>query len=242
MPETLRVLTADDHPLFRDGLRTLLASAPDAELVGEATNGEEAVSLVAEAQPDVVVMDLQMPGMGGIEATRRIVSGSPHVRVLVVTMFDDDATVFSAMRAGARGYVLKGANYREMLRAIRAVGEGEAIFSPAVAVLARGLLRQQHPPQRPARRFPRAIRAGARDPRPPRARPEEPRDRRPPLPQPQDRPKQRLQHPRQVAGRGQDAGRHPRPRGRAGVARRSGERPGSAEPLLWTGNRLAARG
>src|SRR5215207_5136637 len=134
MSETLRVLTADDHPLFRDGLRTLLASAPDAELVGEATTGEEAVSLVAQAHPDVVVMDLQMPGMGGIEATRRIVSGSPHVRVLVVTMFDDDATVFSAMRAGARGYVLKGANYREMLRAIRAVGEGEAIFSPAVAV------------------------------------------------------------------------------------------------------------
>ena len=134
MPETLRVLTADDHPLFRDGLRTLLASAPDAELVGEATTGEEAVSLVAEAQPDVVVMDLQMPGMGGIEATRRIVRSSPHVRVLVVTMFDDDATVFSAMRAGARGYVLKGANYREMLRAIGAVGDGEAIFSPAVAV------------------------------------------------------------------------------------------------------------
>ena len=132
--EPLRVLIADDHPLFRDGLRTLLASAPDAELVGEATTGEEAVSLTAELQPDVVVMDLQMPGMGGVEATRRVVSGSPHVRVLVVTMFDDDATVFSAMRAGARGYVLKGANYREMLRAIQAVGDGEAIFSPAVAV------------------------------------------------------------------------------------------------------------
>ncbi len=132
--EPLRVLIADDHPLFRDGLRTLLASAPDAQLVGEATTGEEAVSLVAELQPDVAVMDLQMPGMGGIEATRRIVSGSPHVRVLVVTMFEDDATVFSAMRAGARGYVLKGANYREMLRAIQAVGDGEAIFSPAVAV------------------------------------------------------------------------------------------------------------
>ncbi len=134
MPEALRVLIADDHPLFRDGLRTLLTSAPDAELVGEATTGEEAISLVAELQPDVVVMDLQMPGMGGVEATRRVVSGSPHVRVLVVTMFEDDATVFSAMRAGARGYVLKGANYREMLRAIQAVGDGEAIFSPAVAV------------------------------------------------------------------------------------------------------------
>ena len=132
--EPLRVLIADDHPLFRDGLRTLLASAPDTELVGEASTGEEAVTLAAELQPDVVVMDLQMPGIGGIEATRRIVHSSPHVRVLVVTMFEDDATVFSAMRAGARGYVLKGANYREMLRAIGAVGDGEAIFSPAVAV------------------------------------------------------------------------------------------------------------
>ena len=103
MPEALKLLIADDHPLFRDGLRTLLASAPDAELVGEVTDGEEVVSLVAEAQPNLVVMDLRTPGMGGIEATRRIVSGSPHVRVLVVTMFEDDATVFSAMRAGARG-------------------------------------------------------------------------------------------------------------------------------------------
>lgn len=132
--ETLRVLIADDHPLFREGLRTLLGSAPDTELVGEATTGEEAVSMAAELRPDVVVMDIKMPGMGGIEATRAIFSASPRVRVLVVTMFEDDATVFSAMRAGARGYVLKGANYQEMLRAIRAVGNGEAIFSPEVAV------------------------------------------------------------------------------------------------------------
>jgi len=128
------VLVADDHPLFRDGLRTLLSSAPDAELVGEATTGEEAVSLTSELQPDVVLMDVQMPGMGGIEATRRIARDSAHARVLVVTMFEDDATVFQAMRAGARGYVLKGANYDEMLRAIRAVGGGEAIFSPKIAV------------------------------------------------------------------------------------------------------------
>jgi DNA-binding NarL/FixJ family response regulator len=132
--EPLQVLVADDHPLFRDGLRTLLASAPDAELVGEATTGEEAVSLAAKLQPDVILMDVQMPGMGGIEATRRIVRDSAQVRVLVVTMFDDDGTVFQAMRAGARGYVLKGANYDEMLRAIRAVGTGEAIFSPKIAV------------------------------------------------------------------------------------------------------------
>jgi DNA-binding NarL/FixJ family response regulator len=132
--EPLQVLVADDHPLFRDGLRALLASTPDAELAGEASTGEEAISLATELQPDVVVMDVQMPGMGGMEATRRIVRDSPHVHILVVTMFEDDSTVFQAMRAGARGYVLKGANYDEMLRAIRAVGTGEAIFSPKIAV------------------------------------------------------------------------------------------------------------
>lgn len=132
--ERLRVLVADDHPMFCEGLRTLLASTPDTELVGEAGSGEEAVALAAEMQPDVVVMDVQMPGVDGIEATRRIARDSPSVGVLVVTMFEDDGTVFQAMRAGARGYLLKGANYAEMLRAIRAVGNGEAIFSPAVAV------------------------------------------------------------------------------------------------------------
>lgn len=131
--DPLRILIADDHPLFRDGLRAMLASAPGTELIGEAASGEEAVALAAELQPDVVVMDVQMPGMSGIEATRKIVEESPHVRILIVTMFDDDGTVFAAMRAGARGYVLKGANYREMLRAIGAVGDGEAIFSPKVA-------------------------------------------------------------------------------------------------------------
>ncbi len=133
-PDPVCVLIADDHPLFRDGLRALLASAPGVELVGEATTGEEAVSLAAALQPDVVVMDVQMPGMGGIEATRRIIRDGPNIRILVVTMFEDDGTVFQAMRAGARGYVLKGANYAEMLRAIRAVGTGEAIFSPKIAV------------------------------------------------------------------------------------------------------------
>jgi DNA-binding NarL/FixJ family response regulator len=132
-PDPVCVLIADDHPLFRDGLRALLASAPGVELVGEATTGEEAVSLAADLQPDVVVMDVQMPGIGGIEATRRIVRDGPNIRILVVTMFEDDGTVFQAMRAGARGYVLKGANYAEMVRAIRAVGTGEAIFSPKIA-------------------------------------------------------------------------------------------------------------
>lgn len=132
--ERLRLLIADDHLLFRDGLRALLQTAPEMELVGEATTGAEAVALAAELQPDVVLMDIQMPGLSGVEATRRIVQAGPHIRVLVVTMFEDDRTVFAAMRAGARGFVLKGANYGEMLRAIRAVGSGEAIFSPSVAV------------------------------------------------------------------------------------------------------------
>ena len=131
--EMLTVLIADDHPFFRDGLRALLAAQPDLECVGEAASGDEAVRLAAELQPDVVLMDVQMPGMSGVEATRRIVSSSPQVRVLVVTMFEDDAVVFAAMRAGARGYLLKGVRHEDMVRAIRAVGSGEAIFGPHIA-------------------------------------------------------------------------------------------------------------
>jgi DNA-binding NarL/FixJ family response regulator len=131
--DRLRVLIADDHLLFRDGLRALLASADDTDLVGEASTGEEVVALAASLQPDIVLMDVQMPGVNGIDATRQIVRMSPHIGVLVVTMFEDDHSVFAAMRAGARGYMLKGASHAEMLRAIRAVGSGEAIFSPAIA-------------------------------------------------------------------------------------------------------------
>ncbi len=131
--ETIRVLIADDHALFRDGLRALLASAPDTEFVGEAATGDEAIALAIRLQPDVILMDIQMPSLNGIEATRQIVQASPHIGVLMVTMFEDDPSVFNAMRAGARGYLLKGAKHEEMLRAIRAVGSGEAIFSPAIA-------------------------------------------------------------------------------------------------------------
>jgi DNA-binding NarL/FixJ family response regulator len=131
--DTLRVLIADDHPIFRNGMRALLASVPDVEVAGEATSGEAAIAQAAALQPDLILMDLQMPGTGGIEATRRILLASPHIRILVVTMFEDDYSVFAAMRAGARGYVVKGVNPEEMLRAIRAVGSGEAIFSPAIA-------------------------------------------------------------------------------------------------------------
>ena len=132
--DSLRVLIADDHPIYRNGIRALLASVSDFEVVGEAATGEEAIAEAADSQPDVVLMDLQMPGIGGVEATRQILFASPHIRVLVVTMFEDDYSVFTAMRAGARGYIVKGANSNDMLRAIRAVGSGEAIFSPAIAV------------------------------------------------------------------------------------------------------------
>ena len=129
----LRILIADDHPLFRSGLRALLGAVPDTTVVGEATTGEEAIALAAEFQPDAVVMDIQMPGVSGIDATRRILDASPHIGILVVTMFEDDYSVFAAMRAGAKGYVLKDADEEDILHAIRAVGKGEAIFSPAVA-------------------------------------------------------------------------------------------------------------
>jgi len=131
--EPLTVIIADDHQFFRDGVRALLDAQADMECVGEATTGEEAVRFAAETQPDVVLMDVQMPGMSGVEATRQIVSSSPQIRVLVVMMFEDDSLVFAAMRAGARGYLLKGARHEDMVRAIRAVGSGDAIFSPAIA-------------------------------------------------------------------------------------------------------------
>ena len=131
--ETLRILVAEDHPLFRKGMISLLASVPEFEVVGEAATGEEAVARAAELQPDVVLMDLQMPNVNGIDATREILQESPSIRVLVVTLFEDDDSVFMALRAGARGYVLKDADEEEMVLSIRAVGKGEAIFSPAIA-------------------------------------------------------------------------------------------------------------
>jgi DNA-binding NarL/FixJ family response regulator len=131
--QPIRILIADDHPLFRGGLRALLESVPDTEVVGEATNGHEAVELAHTLTPDVVVMDLNMPELNGIEATRQIDRGATGVRVLVMTMHEDDESVFAALRAGARGYQLKGAAQAETLRAIRAVAHGEAILSPAIA-------------------------------------------------------------------------------------------------------------
>ncbi len=130
---SIRILIADDHALFREGLGALFLSVPDTEVVGEAATGEEATTRAADLQPDVVLMDIQMPAINGIEATRRIVNQSPHIGVIVVTMFEDDDSVFAAMRAGARGYVLKGADQDEILKVIRAVASGEAHFGPKIA-------------------------------------------------------------------------------------------------------------
>lgn len=131
--EPLRILIADDHPLFRHGIREFLNLASDIQPIGEAASGEEAVTQAEALQPDVILMDIKMPGINGIEATRRILHASPHIRILVVTMFEDDSSVFAAMRAGARGYILKDTEKETILRAIRAVGSGEAIFSPTIA-------------------------------------------------------------------------------------------------------------
>jgi len=131
--ERLRILIADDHPLFRKGMRALLESLPEMEVVGEAATGEEAMALAASLAPDVIVMDLQMPGGSGLAATRAILNASPHIRILIVTLFEDSESVFTALRAGARGYILKDADAGEIARAIQAVGQGEAIFSPAIA-------------------------------------------------------------------------------------------------------------
>lgn len=131
--EPIRILIADDHPVFRFGLRALLASEPDLEVVGEVASGEQAIAQTEALQPDVVLMDVNMPETNGIEATRAIGRTSPRVAVLALTMLEDDETVFQAMRAGARGYLLKGAGGTETLHAIRTVAGGGAIFSPAVA-------------------------------------------------------------------------------------------------------------
>jgi DNA-binding NarL/FixJ family response regulator len=131
--QPVRVLVADDHPMFRDGLVLALSAQPEVDVVGAVESGTQAVELAEQLQPDVIVMDVNMPGLNGIEATRQIVGRSPHIGVVVLTMFDEDESVFQAMRAGARGYVLKGADQSDILRAVLAVANGDAIFGPALA-------------------------------------------------------------------------------------------------------------
>ena len=133
MADPIRIVIADDHPLFRDGLRTMLADHPALEHVGEAATGDEVLAHVRDTRPDVVLMDLQMPGLDGIEATRRVVAATPHTAVLVLTMFEDEHSVDAALRAGARGYVLKGATQDELVRAIEAVASGQAVLGRPIA-------------------------------------------------------------------------------------------------------------
>jgi DNA-binding NarL/FixJ family response regulator len=129
----MRILLVEDHPMFRDGLARMLDSVEEFEVVGEAVTGEEAVQLAQQLKPNIILMDLNLPKMSGIEATKQIIQDQPDIGILVLTMYDDDSSVFAAMRAGARGYLLKEANRNEIIRAIHAVGDGEAIFSPTIA-------------------------------------------------------------------------------------------------------------
>jgi DNA-binding NarL/FixJ family response regulator len=131
--DAIRLLIVDDHALFREGLRALFSAIGDIELVGEAISGQEADRLVEELQPDVILMDIDMPVMSGVDATRSILCKSPSTGIVMVTMLEDDASIFSAMRAGARGYVLKGAQPDELLQTIRAVASGQVLFGPAIA-------------------------------------------------------------------------------------------------------------
>ena len=133
MTDRIRVLIADDHPVFRDGLHALVEAAPDLDFVGEATTGVEAVDLAASGRPAVILMDLRMPELSGIEATRRILEADPTVGILIVTMSEDDESLFAAMRAGARGYIPKDAERGEILSAIRAAAVGEAVFGASIA-------------------------------------------------------------------------------------------------------------
>jgi DNA-binding NarL/FixJ family response regulator len=132
--EPIRLMIVDDHTLFREGMKALLSTMTDIEVVGEASDGEAALRAFPSLHPGVVLMDIHMPGMSGIEVTRQLLQIDPQVGVIMVTMLEDDASVFAAMRAGARGYVLKGANPQEMLGVIRAVAEGQALFGPAIAI------------------------------------------------------------------------------------------------------------
>jgi DNA-binding NarL/FixJ family response regulator len=127
-----RVLIVDDHPVFRFGLRSLISSVPEMEVIAEATSGEEAIEEAKKIEPDIILMDINMPGINGIEATHRILATNPEIGILILTMFEDDS-VFEAIQAGARGYILKGADPEETLRAIQSVTNGEAIFSAKIA-------------------------------------------------------------------------------------------------------------
>jgi DNA-binding NarL/FixJ family response regulator len=133
MTENIRILVAEDSAPFRQGLRNLLQTVEGVDVIGEAATGDETIRLANRLQPDMILMDIQMPVVNGIEATRQIIQANPHISILMLTMYDDDESVFAALRAGARGYLLKGALKAEIIRAVRGVASGEAIFGPAIA-------------------------------------------------------------------------------------------------------------
>ena len=172
MSGSLRVLIADDHPLFRQGLRAALDETPGIDVVAEAADGAESVRLAIELAPDVVLMDLQMPELSGVDATRRILEARPETHVLVLTMFDGDSSVFAAIRAGAKGFLLKGADQQDVERAIRTVAAGEAVFGSAIATRLVSYFASNRAPRVPGAHASRARRARAA-----RERPRKPGDR-----------------------------------------------------------------
>lgn len=129
----IRILIVDDHTLFREGVRAILKAIADFEIVGEAATGGEAIEMVSALSPDIILMDIQMPDMNGVEATHKILDKYPQIGIIMLTMLEDDDSLFSALQVGARGYVLKGADKAEMVRSIRSVANGEALFGPAIA-------------------------------------------------------------------------------------------------------------
>ena len=133
MTRKMRVLLADDHPIVRDGLKAILEAQPDIEVVGEAASGQEAVEKVGRLKPDIVIMDLAMPGMSGIEATRRIKQQNPDVKIMALTMHDDDEYFFQVINAGASGYYIKGGPSAELVTALRTVGQGDVFLYPSLA-------------------------------------------------------------------------------------------------------------
>ena len=221
----LRVLVADDHPLFRDGLRTVLSATDDLHLVAEAGDGEEAVRLAVTEQVDVALFDVHMPGVNGIEAAARVAVQAPGVRVLMLTMFQDDASIFAALRAGARGYVLKDADRTDLLRAVRAVGSGEAIFSPTIAARVLDHFGTGTPAVQ-AEEFPMLTTRERDVLHLIAARPVQSRDRRPAGPDPEDHQQLRVLDPRQAPGEQPDGGRRARPAGSSRRLRFPGKRSG----------------
>jgi DNA-binding NarL/FixJ family response regulator len=219
----IRVLVVDDHPVVRSGLVGVLSSLEGFEVVAVAADGHEAVREAVLHRPDVALMDLRMPGADGFTAIRELARASPDVRVCVLTMYDDDDSLFAAMRAGAHGYLLKGAEQEEIARAVRAIAAGEVIFGPCIAVR---VLRQLNAPPNsggaPAAAFPESHRTGAGGPRSAGRRDVNRGDRTPARPDQQDGQQPRVEHPRQAPGGrphpGRDEGAPGRPgpdRGRA---------------------------